>query len=99
MNQEYLAKVLLSPVLSEKSMNNADNFRQFVFKVLQVANKAEIKKAVELMFNVRVEHVRTLNVKPKTKRFGQKQGKRKAWKKAYVALKEGHQIDFTSVAT
>jgi large subunit ribosomal protein L23 len=99
MMQERLMTVLLAPIVSEKSLNNADKNRQFSFKVVNDANKLEIKNAVELMFNVKVEHVRILNVKAKTKRFGQRIGRRKGWKKAYVALKEGYDIDYTNVAT
>ena len=69
MNQERLAKVLLAPHISEKATINAEN-GQFVFKVAKDAKKLEIKKAVEAMFEVEVETVRTLNVKGKTKRVG-----------------------------
>jgi large subunit ribosomal protein L23 len=93
MNQERLAKVLLAPHISEKATINAEN-GHFVFKVAKNANKLEIKKAVEAMFEVEVESVRTLNVKGKTKRVGAMTGRRKDWKKAYVSLKEGQDIDF-----
>jgi len=93
MNQERLANVLLAPHISEKATIAAEN-GQFVFKVAKDANKLEIKKAVEAMFEVEVEDVRTLNVKGKTKRVGQMSGRRKNWKKAYVSLKEGQDIDF-----
>lgn len=90
-----LAAVLQAPVISEKSTIAAENNRQFVFKVKKQASKIQIKKAVELMFDVQVESVRVLNVKGKKKRFGQVWGKRADWKKAYVKLKEGHDIDFS----
>lgn len=94
MNQERLMKVLLSPVVSEKSSRLADASRQYVFKVLPGASKPEIRKAVELMFEVKVTGVQVSNVRGKTKRFGQSMGKRADWKKAYVTLAEGHDIDF-----
>ncbi len=94
MNQERLAKVLLAPHVSEKSAIAADKSAQHVFKVLPDANKTEIKKAVEQMFNVKVQGVHILNVKGKTKRFKSEYGKRKDWKKAYVRLAEGHDISF-----
>ena len=94
MNQERLMKVLLSPVVSEKSSRVADANRQFVFKVLPGASKPEIREAVELMFDVRVTGVQVANVRGKTKRFGQTMGRRVNWKKAYVTLAEGHDIDF-----
>jgi large subunit ribosomal protein L23 len=91
-----LANVLLSPVVSEKSSIAAEENNRFVFKVQKVATKLEIKKAVEMMFEVEVETVQVLNVKGKVKRFGRSLGKRSDWKKAYVKLKEGHDIDFAS---
>ena len=97
MNQERLMKVLLAPLVSEKSTRLADANRQFVFKVLPGASKPEVRKAVELMFDVKVTGVQIANVRGKTKRFGQKEGKRADWKKAYVTLAEGHDIDFMGV--
>jgi large subunit ribosomal protein L23 len=94
MNQERLMKVLLSPVVSEKSSRVADANRQFVFKVLPGASKPEIRDAVELMFDVKVKGVQVANVQGKVKRFGQTTGRRVNWKKAYVTLAEGHDIDF-----
>jgi len=96
MNQERLMNILLAPIVSEKSASAADQARQFTFKVLQDATKPEIAKAVELMFEVEVENVRTVNVKGKSKRFGRLNGKRSDWKKALVRLKEGHDIDFAT---
>lgn len=89
-------KVILSPVVSEKSTRLADEYRQFVFKVLKQANKPEIKAAVEYLFNVKVDKVRICNTPGKKKRFGQIEGQRKGYKKAIVSLKEGYDIDFTS---
>jgi len=94
MNQERLMKVVLAPHISEKSTIVADRNRQFVFKVIPDATKPEIKKAIELMFNVKVDGVQVVNVPAKTKRFGQTEGQRSGWKKAYVKLQEGHDIDF-----
>ncbi len=91
-----LADVLLSPVVSEKSTIAAEESNRFVFKVQKVATKLEIKKAVEMMFDVEVDSVQVLNVKGKVKRFGRSLGKRSDWKKAYVRLKAGHDIDFAS---
>ena len=97
MNQERLMKVLLAPLVSEKSTRLADANRQFVFKVLPDSSKPEVRKAVELMFDVKVTGVQIANVRGKSKRFGQTQGKRADWKKAYVTLAEGHDIDFMGV--
>ena len=94
MNRERLMKVLLAPVVSEKSSRVADASRQFVFKVLPCASKPEIRQAVELMFDVKVKGVQVSNMRGKTRRFGQTMGKRVNWKKAYVTLAEGHDIDF-----
>ena len=91
---ERLHQIILAPVVSEKSTRVAEKQNQAVFKVLRDARKPEIKAAVEKMFNVKVEGVRTLNVKGKTKRFGATNGVRSDWKKAYVTLPEGQEIDF-----
>ncbi|HBA64631.1 MAG TPA: 50S ribosomal protein L23 [Methylococcaceae bacterium] len=91
-----LASVLRAPVVSEKSTIAAEANKQFVFNVQKQATKNQIKQAVELMFEVKVDSVRVLNVKGKKKRFGQTLGKRSDWKKAYVKLKEGHDIDFSA---
>ena len=94
MNRERLMTILLSPHISEKSTLAADKHRQFVFRVRGDASKPEIKKAVEQMFKVEVEAVQALNVKGKRKTFGRVRGHRSGWKKAYVRLKPGHDIDF-----
>jgi large subunit ribosomal protein L23 len=98
MNDERLMNILLSPVVSEKSAIVADSNRQFTFKVVPDATKREIGRAVEKMFEVEVANVQVVNMKGKRKRFGALQGKRKNWRKAYVRLKEGHDIDFTGGA-
>jgi len=95
-NKSNLAAVLQAPVISEKSTIAAEVNRQFVFKVKKQASKMQIKNAVEMMFEVQVDSVQVLNVKGKNKRFGQTLGKRSDWKKAYVKLKEGHDIDFSA---
>ncbi len=94
--QNKLAGVLLAPVVSEKSTLAAEVNNRIVFKVQKVATKLEIRNAVELMFEVEVDSVQVLNVKGKVKRFGRSLGKRSDWKKAYVKLKPGHDIDFAS---
>jgi len=94
MNQERIMKVLISPIVSEKSTRLADQHRQFVFKVVKDASKPEVRKAVELMFDVKVDAVQIANVNGKVKRFGGGVGKRADWKKAFVTLSEGHDIDF-----
>ena len=94
MNQERLMKVLLQPRVTEKSTMVGDKYNQFVFKVTNNANKYQIKQAIEQMFNVEVESVQVMNVNGKRKRFSQIQGKRSDWKKAYVRLKPGFDIDF-----
>ena len=94
MNNERLSRILIGPVVSEKSTRAADQNKQMVFKVLPDASKPEIRKAVEKMFDVTVTRVQVSNVKGKIKRFGKTMGRRSDWKKAYVTLAEGSDIDF-----
>jgi len=94
MNQERLYKVLLGPVISEKAAMAGDAANQVVFKVLPSAEKPEIKAAIEKFFDVKVEDVRVLNVKGKTRRTRYGIGKKSDWKKAYVRLAAGQDIDF-----
>ena len=94
MNQERLLQVLLAPQVSEKATYVADKNNQVVFKVAADATKPEIKAAVELLFKVEVDAVQVLNVKGKGKRRGTIQGRRKGWKKAFVCLKAGQEIQF-----
>ena len=94
MNQERMYQVLLSPHVSEKASILADENNQHVFRVLDTATKSEVKQAVEGVFNVKVEKVRILNVKGKTKRFGGRLGKRSDLRKAYVTLTTDNDIDF-----
>ena len=98
MNQERIYEVLLGPHISEKATVVAEKNRQFVFRVRPDANKLEIKAAVEKLFNVKVESVNTTITKGKSKRFGRSLGRRSDLKKAYVALKEGFDLDFTGTA-
>ncbi len=99
MNQERLMKILLSPHVSEKSTMAADRDRQFVFKVSSDATKPEVKKAVELMFDVEVQGVRIMNVKGKNKQHGRISGRRSGWKKAYVTLRPDNDIDFMGMGS
>lgn len=94
MNLERILQVLLMPHVSEKSSMVAEANHQHVFKVLPGASKVEIKQAVEELFKVQVSQVRVLNVKGKAKRFGQREGNRSNWRKAYVTLAAGQDIDF-----
>jgi large subunit ribosomal protein L23 len=93
-SNERLMTVLLAPVVSEKGTFIADKYEQAVFRVLQDATKPEVKAAVELMFKVEVESVQIANVKGKQKRFGRHAGRRRNWKKAYVSLAPGQEINF-----
>ena len=97
MIKERLTQIVRTPHVSEKAAVCADSFGQHVFKVLPSASKLEIKQAVEQLFNVKVASVRTLNMKGKVKRFAGRIGRRNHWKKAYVKLEPGHDIDFGSV--
>ena len=94
MNQERIYKVLLGPHISEKATVVAEEHGQYVFKVAKDATKLEIKKAVEQLFEVSVKAVRTAVVKGKTKRTRFGMGQRSDWKKAYVSLEQGQEIDF-----
>jgi len=97
MNQERIFQILLTPHISEKSAVLGDAAGQAVFQVAKDAKKAEIKAAVEQLFDVKVANVRTVNVKGKGKRMGLRRGKRSDWKKAYVSLEQGHEIDLASI--
>ena len=95
-SQERLLQVLLAPQISEKATYVADKNEQVVFKVASDATKPEVKAAVESLFKVEVKSVQILNVKGKTKRFGKTMGRRKDWKKAFVCLKPGQEINFAA---
>jgi large subunit ribosomal protein L23 len=94
MSNDRLYQVLLSPRVTEKTTHVGEDSNQYVFQVVNDANKAEVKGAVELLFDVSVESVRMVNVKGKTKSFRMRPGKRSDWKKAYVRVQEGQVIDF-----
>jgi large subunit ribosomal protein L23 len=93
-HKERLMTVLVGPHVSEKTTDVADKHNQIVFKVRRDSTKAEIRQAVQLMFEVTVTDVQVVNCRGKIKRFGQEWGQRAAWKKAYVTLAEGENIDF-----
>jgi large subunit ribosomal protein L23 len=95
-NAAQLMTVVLAPVVSEKSTFVADRNRQYVFRVADAATKPEIKAAIELMFKTKVDAVSVLNVKGKKRRFGRIEGRRRSWKKAYVRLAEGQEINFAA---
>ena len=97
MNQERIFQVLESPHVSEKAAVVADLNNQYVFKVALNATKAEIRKAVEQLFKVKVDNVRTLRVKGKVKRNRFGYSTKPTWKKAYVRLEQGHEIDFAEL--
>lgn len=94
MNRERLMKILLEPRVSEKATLVADQHKQFVFRVLPDATKPEIRKAVEQLFDVQVDRVQVVSCRGKVKRFGASYGKQANYKKAYVGLKPGFDIDF-----
>lgn len=94
LNNEKLMSVLVGPHLSEKGSRIAERLKQFVFKVRRDAGKSDVKRAVELMFDVKVTAVQVVNVMGKAKRFGRSPGHRQDWKKAYVTLAPGQDIDF-----
>jgi len=93
-NQERLMQVILGPHISEKSTAAAEGAGQVVFRVRRDASKPEIKQAVELLFEVKVEDVAVVSVRGKAKRFGARMGQRSSWKKAYVRLAPGQDLDF-----
>jgi large subunit ribosomal protein L23 len=93
-DRERLMQVLLGPHVSEKATALAEGGNQVVFKVRSDATKADVRRAVELLFEVKVERVAVLRMPAKTKRFGQREGTRGGWKKAYVRLAPGQDINF-----
>jgi large subunit ribosomal protein L23 len=93
-NRERLMQVLLGPHVSEKATSVAESGNQVVFKIRNDATKTDVRKAVELLFEVKVERVSVVRIPAKKKRFGQRAGARKAWKKAYVRLAPGQDINF-----
>ena len=94
LRKERLMTVLVGPHVSEKTAAIGDRHNQVCFKVRRDSTKSEVAQAVEMMFDVKVDKVRVVNVRGKSKRFGRTLGKRADWKKAYVSLAEGSDIDF-----
>ena len=97
-NAGRLMTVLLAPIVSEKSTQVADKHGQVIFRIAPSATKPDVKAAVELLFKVDVESVQISNVHGKKKRFGAHRGRRPNWKKAYVNLKAGQEINFAQEA-
>ncbi len=100
-NEERLMTILLAPVVSEKATQIADRHNQVIFRVRPDATKKDVKKAVELMWKekkIEVASVQIVNVHGKKKRFGAYTGRRRNWKKAYVSLKPGQEINFAQEA-
>jgi large subunit ribosomal protein L23 len=93
---DRLMNVVLAPVVSEKSTSVADKNRQYVFRVADDATKPQIRAAVELMFKTKVDSVTVANVRGKERRFGRLSGRRRSWKKAYVRLSAGQEINFAA---
>ena len=93
---DRLMNIVLAPVVSEKGTFVADRYRQYVFRVADDATKPQIKAAVELMFKTKVEGVTVSNVKGKERRFGRTIGRKRSWKKAYVRLAQGQEINFAA---
>ena len=100
-NDERLPLVLLAPIMSEKATMIADSLRQIAFRVADDATKVDVKAAVEAMFKdqkVEVQSVQIVNIKGKEKRFGRSIGRRRNWKKAYVCLKDGSDLNLAEAA-
>ena len=96
-NPERLLTLLLAPIVSEKATQIADRHNQVIFRVRPDASKGEVKAAVELMWKdkkIEVESVQIVNVQGKVKRFGAYKGRRRHWKKAYVSLRPGQELNF-----
>lgn len=98
MNQERVFQILLGPHMSEKAALAAENGNQYVFRVALDATKTEIKASVEQLFKVRVDDVRTLRVKGKSKRNRFGLNTKSTWKKAYVRLEQGQEIDLATIS-
>ena len=98
MNKEQLMSVLIAPHVTEKTSRAMQNHNQYTFRVRRTATKIDIKKAVELMFDVKVIGVQVVNEPGKQRRFGKTIGRTQDWKKAYVSLAEGQAIDYEARA-
>lgn len=97
MNAERLYQIILAPIVTEKATMVAEENQQIAFRVAPTATKAEIKAAVEMLFDVEVESVQVLNQNGKAKRFGRFEGRRRNERKAYVRIKDGQELDFTEM--
>ena len=98
MNREQLMSVLIAPHVTEKTSLAMQNHNQYTFRVRREASKTDIRKAIELMFDVKVAGVRVVNEPGKTRRFGRTAGRTQDWKKAYVSLSPGQTIDYEARA-
>ena len=98
MNKEQLMSVLIAPHVTEKTSRAMQNHNQYTFRVRRTATKVDIKKTVELMFDVKVSGVQVVNEPGKQRRFGKTIGRTQDWKKAYVSLAEGQAIDYEARA-
>jgi len=98
MNREQLMSVLIAPHVTEKSSLAMQNHNQYTFRVRREASKTDIRKAVELMFDVKVRGVQVVNEVGKQRRFGKTLGRTQDWKKAYVSLAAGQTIDYEARA-
>lgn len=98
MNKERILTILRKPHISEKAAMASNGYSQYVFEVARDSNKAEIREAIEQLFNVKVRNVRVLNMKGKRVRFGRMLGRQQDWKKAYVTLERDQEIDIAGQA-
>jgi large subunit ribosomal protein L23 len=98
MNREQLMSVLIAPHVTEKTSLAMQNHNQYTFRVRRDATKTDIRKAVELMFDVKVAGVQVVNEPGKVRRFGRTVGRTQDWKKAYVSLSSGQTIDYEARA-
>ena len=98
MNREQLMNVLIAPHVTEKTATAMQNHNQYTFRVMKSATKTDIKAAVELMFEVKVQGVQVVNEPGKARRFGKTLGRTQDWKKAYVRLVQGQSIDYEARA-
>lgn len=96
MNEQRIYDVILGPLTTEKSVRISDRHRQIAFKVAKDATKCLVKQAVSKLFSVEVTGVQMVRLKGKNKQFRQRSGRRSDWKKAYVSLAEGHDINFAN---
>lgn len=87
--------VIIEPIITEKSANISMDGSKYVFKVIKTTNKVEVKKAIEVIFNVKVLKVNIVNVKPRPKKMGKHAGFTSGYKKAYITLADGNSIDFS----